>query len=61
MVDGQHIKELMDDGVMKNPPKSPKPPEMPDEPPKATNKPMGTQEDEDDDGPLPGEVVGAPA
>ncbi|MDP0492427.1 MAG: ATP-dependent zinc metalloprotease FtsH [Verrucomicrobiota bacterium JB023] len=59
-LDGIHISELMTDGEMKNPPKSPKPPEMPDEKPKPTQKPVNKGE-EDDDGPLPGEVVGAPA
>lgn len=59
-LDGAQIIELMETGSMSNPPKSPKPPEIPDEKPKATSKPPVTEE-EDDDGPLPGEVVGAPA
>ncbi|MEM9080403.1 MAG: ATP-dependent zinc metalloprotease FtsH [Verrucomicrobiota bacterium] len=60
-LDGAQIVELMETGEMKNPPKSPKPPEVPDEKPTTPAAKTKATEDEDDDGPLPGEVVGAPA
>lgn len=59
-LDGSHIVELMDTGSMTNPPKSPKPPEVPDDQPKATSKPVDSSSKDDDD-PLAGDVVGVPA
>ncbi len=59
-LDGSHIVELMDTGSMTNPPKSPKPPEIPDDKPKATAKPADSSSKDDDD-PLAGDVVGVPA
>ena len=60
-LDAQHIRDLMDHGEMKNPPPSPKPPEFPDEPSPVPPKAPSGDDVEDDDGPLAGEVVGAPA
>lgn len=60
-LDGSHIVELMDTGSMSNPPKSPNPPEVPDETPKATPKPSDDSSKKDDDEPLAGDVVGVPA
>ena len=59
-LDGSHISELMETGVMSNPPKSPNPPEVPKDTPNAAPKPTENNE-EDDDEPLAGDVVGVPA
>ena len=59
-LDGSHIAELMETGTMSNPPKSPKPPEVPDDKPKTT--PSAADSSSKDDGdPLAGDVVGVPA
>ena len=52
-LDGAHIVELMDTGSMTNPPKSPKPPEVPDDKPKATAA-KADSSSKDDDEPLAG-------
>jgi len=60
-LDAEQIRDLIDTGEMRNPPTSPKPPALPEEyRKKDAPKPKdgGTPED---DGPLPGAVVGAPA
>jgi cell division protease FtsH len=59
-LDGAHIAELMKDGEMKNPPRSPKPPEVPDDTPKQSQKSKESSSKDDDD-PLAGDVVGVPA
>ena len=59
-LDGAHIAELMETGNMTNPPKSPKPPEVPDDKPKAAPK-VSDASSKDDDDPLAGDVVGVPA
>ena len=59
-LDGAQIMDLIEHGEMKNPPRSPKPPELPHESPPATPKQKSEDDVEDDDGPLP-EAVGAPA
>ncbi|MFC7337005.1 ATP-dependent zinc metalloprotease FtsH [Haloferula chungangensis] len=60
-LDASHINDLIEFGEMRNPPSSPTPPTLPDDMPKSSApKPKG-DEQEDDDGPMPGEVVGAPA
>ncbi len=59
-LDGAHIVELMETGTMNNPPKSSKPPEVPDDKPKATAQPADSSS-KDDDEPLAGDVVGVPA
>ena len=46
---------------MKNPPQSPKPPEIPTANSEKPAQQKDGGEEEDDDGPIPGEVVGAPA
>ena len=46
---------------LSNPPKPPTPPELPAEHDSASKAPRKSVSDEDDDGPIPGEVVGAPA
>ena len=55
-LDGDHIRDLIEHGEMKNPPRSPKPPVLPQENPPAETKKSG----EEDEGPLP-DPVGAPA
>ncbi len=59
-LDGDQIRELMSSGEMKNPPRSPEPPELPNDlPPSAPAVPKA---DEKDDGePFGGEIIGAPA
>ena len=59
-LDGSHIAELMEVGTMSNPPKSPKPPEVPDDKPTATPT-SADSSSKDDDEPLAGDVVGVPA
>ena len=59
-LDGAHIAELMETGKMTNPPKSPKPPEVPDDKPTATPT-AADSSSKDDDEPLAGDVVGVPA
>lgn len=59
-LDGAHIAELMETGMMSNPPKSPKPPEVPDDKPKPSAK-TADSSSKDDDEPLAGDVVGVPA
>ena len=60
-LDASHIRDLMDKGEMTNPPQPPKPPELPAEHDAASKAPKKGVGEEDEDGPLPGEVVGAPA
>lgn len=60
-LDGEHINEIMKHGELKNPPQSPKPPEYPNAQPEPPAKPKDNGEEEDDDGPIPTDVVGAPA
>lgn len=61
-LDAQHIKDIMEHGEMKDPPKPPEPPEVPDDAKKEEN-PGGTKEEgePEDDDPMPPEIVGAPA
>ncbi|WP_367873714.1 ATP-dependent zinc metalloprotease FtsH [Luteolibacter sp. Populi] len=59
-LDAAHLKDLIDHGEMRNPPSAPKPPPVPEEfRKKPVQKPA--EDKPDDGGPLPGEVVGAPA
>ncbi|NNC88408.1 MAG: ATP-dependent zinc metalloprotease FtsH, partial [Akkermansiaceae bacterium] len=60
-LDADHIRDLMATGEMKNPPRMPKPPEFPAESGSKPKAHSGGDEEEEDDGPMPGEVVGAPA
>jgi cell division protease FtsH len=59
-LDASHMRDLIEFGEMKNPPSAPKPPPVPEE---FRKKPAAkpTEDKPDDGGPLPGEVVGAPA
>ena len=59
-LDGSQIRDIIEHGEMKTPPRSPKPPELPQESPPASPKKAEEEDIEDDDGPLP-EAVGAPA
>ncbi len=59
-LDGPQIMDLIEHGEMKSPPRSPKPPELPQEHPPAAPEKKDEDDVEDDDGPLP-EAVGAPA
>ena len=60
-LDAQHIKDMIEHGEMKDPPKPPEPPEIPDDL-KGEKAPESPEEErQDDDGTLPPEVVGAPA
>ena len=52
-LDASHLQDLIDHGVMKNPPSAPKPPPVPDEPKKKEGKELEKEEKPDDDGPLP--------
>ncbi len=59
-LDANHLKDLIEFGVMKDPPSAPKPPPVPEEF-KKKPAPKATGEDQtDDDGPIPG-AVGATA
>jgi cell division protease FtsH len=60
-LDAKHIKDLMEHGEMKDPPKPPEPPEIPDDMKKEKAPESTSEEKRDDDGTLPPEVVGAPA
>ncbi|MEP4078916.1 ATP-dependent zinc metalloprotease FtsH [Haloferula sp.] len=60
-LDASHINDLLEHGEMRNPPSSPTPPSLPDDVPAASKQKASGDEQEDDDGPMPGEVVGAPA
>jgi cell division protease FtsH len=59
-LDASHIRDLMDTGRMSNPPTMPKPPEIPDDLRKKPVKKV-VEEGRDNDGPLAGDVIGAPA
>ncbi|MGB6222043.1 ATP-dependent zinc metalloprotease FtsH [Haloferula sp.] len=60
-LDASHINDLIEFGEMRNPPNSPTPPSLPDDVPPASKPAPSSEKQEDDDGPMPGEVVGAPA
>jgi cell division protease FtsH len=60
-LDAEHIKDLIEHGQMKNPPSSPKPPSIPDQYRKKEPAKVAEDGTTDDDGTLPGVVVGAPA
>ena len=59
-LDGAQIIDLIEHGEMKNPPRSPKPPELPSDTKSATSAEKDSDQQEEDDGPMP-EPVGAPA
>lgn len=59
-LEGKHIHDILERGEMQDPPASPKPPSLPDDAPNKKSS-SSAKEEEDDDGPLPGDVVGAPA
>ena len=59
-LDASHVRDIIDNGEMRNPPTAPKPPPVPDS---MSKKPAAKKAENDrpeDDGPIPG-VVGAPA
>ena len=60
-LDASHLKDIIEHGEMKNPPSSPKPPSIPDEYRKKEAPKTREEGSTDDDGPIPGTVVGAPA
>jgi cell division protease FtsH len=60
-LDASHLKDLIEHGQMKNPPSSPKPPSIPDEYRKKEAPKTREEGSTDDDGPIPGTVVSAPA
>jgi len=60
-LDAGHLDDLMKQGFMSDPPSPPAPPEVPVESEKASKTKTDEVIEEDDDGPIPGEVVGAPA
>lgn len=61
-LDAQHIKDIIEHGEMKDPPKPPEPPEVPDDAKKEENAEGAKKEGEaEDDDPMPPEIVGAPA
>jgi cell division protease FtsH len=60
-LDATHMRDLIEFGEMKNPPSAPKPPPVPEEFRKKPVAKAAGEDKPDDGGPLPGEVVGAPA
>jgi cell division protease FtsH len=60
-LDASHVRDIIETGEMKNPPKLPRPPALPEEPPTKKKGSAANGAEKDDDGPLPGAVVGAPA
>ncbi|WP_018970710.1 ATP-dependent zinc metalloprotease FtsH [Rubritalea marina] len=60
-LNGQQIQDLIEKGYMENPPSEPSPPEPPLAPAEDTVAKVKGEESKDDDEPLAGEVVGAPA
>ena len=60
-LDGAHVKDLIEHGEMRNPPSAPKPPPVPEEFRKKGAPKAAGEDKPDEGGPLPGEVVGAPA
>ena len=60
-LDAQHIKDLIEHGEMKDPPKPPEPPEIPDGMQKEKAPESTEEENRGDDGALPPEAIGAPA
>jgi cell division protease FtsH len=60
-LEASHIMDLIEHGEMKDPPNMKRPPEVPDEFKKPDDSGAKEEEEEGDDGTLPGEVVGAPA
>ena len=59
-LDASHLRDLIDHGVMSNPPTMPKPPPVPEELRKKPAKKPAEENQPEDHGPIPG-VVGAPA
>jgi cell division protease FtsH len=59
-LDASHLRDLIDHGVMRNPPNVPKPPPVPEELRKKPTKKTAEENLPEDHGPIPG-VVGAPA
>lgn len=60
-LDAAHVRDLIEHGEMRNPPSAPKPPPVPEEFRKKGSPKVAGEDKPDDGGPLPGEVVGAPA
>ena len=60
-LDAHHINDIVDHGEMKNPPSRPTPPDVPQDLEKKENPKVEEERANEDDGPLAGEVVGAPA
>ena len=60
-LDGAHVRDLIEHGEMRNPPSAPKPPPVPEEVKKKDSSKLAGEDKPDDDGPLAGDVVGAPA
>jgi cell division protease FtsH len=59
-LDANHLRDLIDHGVMKDPPSAPTPPPIPDEFKKKPATKTANEGRTDDDGPIPG-AIGAPA
>ncbi|WP_193214089.1 ATP-dependent zinc metalloprotease FtsH [Luteolibacter marinus] len=60
-LDAAHVRDIIDHGEMRNPPSAPKPPPVPEEVKKKAAAKAAGEDKPDDDGPLAGDVVGAPA
>ena len=61
-LDAQHIKDIMEHGEMKDPPKPPEPPELPDDAKKQkTVEEPAEERNRGEDGTMPPEIIGAPA
>jgi cell division protease FtsH len=59
-LDASHVRDLIEFGVMKDPPSAPKPPPVPEEFKKKPSPKASGEDQPDDDGPIPG-AVGATA
>ena len=61
-LDAQHIRDIIEHGEMKDPPKPPEPPELPDELKKEeSSESLEDHSKGQDEDPMPPEIVGAPA
>jgi len=60
-LDADHIRDIIEHGEMKNPPSPPTPPDIPEDIEKKKTPKVEEEKASDGDGPLAGDVVGAPA
>ncbi|QQL46174.1 ATP-dependent zinc metalloprotease FtsH [Sulfuriroseicoccus oceanibius] len=60
-LDAKHIRQIMETGVLSDPPKPVTPPAVPNSPSKPSGPDKGDGDDEDEDGIAPPDLAGAPA